>query len=107
MAKKELNKSEAIRNALKADPNKSPSEIAEALQAKGVKVNAQYVSVVKSSMKTKRKKATQGRKTARGGKMSNGSSPLTAALNFIRAAGGLKEAKETLSTVEEISRTVR
>lgn len=52
MAKK-ANKSQATRDALKANPSKSPSEIAEMLKANDLKVDAPYVSVVKSAAKAK------------------------------------------------------
>lgn len=49
MAKKKVNKSQAIREHLKAHPNQKPAEAAAALTKRGVKVTPQYVSVVKSS----------------------------------------------------------
>lgn len=109
MPKKEVNKSQAIRDALQANPSRSPSEIATALNAKGIKVNAQYVSVVKSSMKSKKGGATMrgGRKTTRGGRATNGDSHFSAAIDFIRASGGLDQAKHTLDTIEKISAAVR
>ncbi len=51
-----INKSQAIRDALQAHPERSPSEIAEQLKAKGLDVNAQYVST---------SRATQRRRDAR------------------------------------------
>jgi hypothetical protein len=42
---------------LKANPKKGPKEISELLQAEGWDIKAQLVSVVKSAMKAKRKKA--------------------------------------------------
>ncbi len=51
MAKEKVNKSQLIREALAAMPDKSPSEIAEALNAKhGLKLPYQYVSTIKSNM---------------------------------------------------------
>ena len=46
------------------NPGKPPRAIAEILKGKGVNVNAQYVSIVKSNMKGKR-----GRKTVKVRKM--------------------------------------
>ena len=51
--KEAVNKSQAIRDALDANPDKSPSEIAEELKARGLDVNAQYVSTIKSNAKAK------------------------------------------------------
>jgi hypothetical protein len=103
-----VNKSQAIRDALEAHPNKSPLEIAEDLKAKGLNVNAQYVSTIKSNAKSKGRKkriAKRGRPAGRASR--NGLGPVGAALEFIRAAGGLEEAKHALQTVEEIRQAVR
>ena len=54
-----INKSQAIRDALQAHPEKSPSEIAEQLKAKGLDVNAQYVSTIKSNAKAKGRKVSR------------------------------------------------
>jgi hypothetical protein len=102
MAKKAgVNKSQAIRDALAENPRKPPREIAEILASKGVKVSAQYVSIVKSNAKGKKK-----RKTARVPKPGKRSSlgSLGAAVDFIRAAGGLQQAKSALAAVEAIKR---
>jgi hypothetical protein len=98
MAKKASgNKSQAIRDALAANPDKSPKEIAEGLVAQGFKVNAQYVSTIKSNAKVKARRVVR-----RGKKAVGGFGPMGAALEFIKAAGGLAEAKAILSTLEEI-----
>jgi len=99
------NKSQAIRDALTAHPEKSPLEIAEALKAKGLDVNAQYVSTIKSNAKAKRRKSVVRRRLGRSGGDSMGA--MGAALAFIRAAGGLQEAKQALETVDEIRQSVR
>lgn len=103
-----VNKSQAIRDALLAHPDRSPSEIAEELKAKGLDVSAQYVSTIKSNSKLKgrkRKVVTRRMPAARAAR--NGLGPVGAALEFIRAAGGLEEAKHALQTVEEIRKAVR
>ena len=50
-------KTAAVKVALKAHPKKQPKEIAELLQAEGWDIKAQLVSVVKSAMKMRKKKA--------------------------------------------------
>jgi hypothetical protein len=103
-----VNKSQAIRDALEAHPEKSPSEIAEELAAKGLKVNAQYVSTIKSNAKSKGRKTKlvrRGRAAARRGNGDFG--PIGAALQFIREAGGLENARHALRTIEEIQHAVR
>ena len=49
-------KTAAIKAALKANPKKGPTEIAEVLKAEGWDVKAQQISVVKSAMKAKKRK---------------------------------------------------
>lgn len=102
-----VNKSQAIRDALQAHPDKSPLEIAEALKAKGLDVNAQYVSTIKSNAKAKGRKTKIVRRKPMGRALRNGLGPFGAALEFIRAAGGLEQAKQALRTIEEIQRAVR
>ena len=111
MAKKAAagNKSQAIRDALAANPDKSPKDIAELLSAQGFKLNAQYVSTIKSNANAKAKKggkkftARRGRPAKLGGVQDgNGAAPMDAALAFIQAAGGFEQAKSLMATVEQI-----
>lgn len=98
------NKSQAIRDALAAHPDKSPKEIAEMLVEKGFKVNAQYVSTIKSNAKIKSRRVVVRRK---GRSTGGGSGPMAAALEFIREAGGLAQAQQMLSTIEQIGDAIR
>ncbi len=110
-----VNKSQAIRAALKANRKKTPLEIAELLKADGVNVTATYVSNVKFHSKGKgkgrgrRAMTVRGtaRRTRKGKRAAASISNIPAALEFIRAAGGLENAKSILRTVEEISSMVR
>jgi hypothetical protein len=106
--KEAVNKSQAIRDALQAHPEKSPSEIADGLKAKGLDVNAQYVSTIKSNAKTKGRK-TKIVKRRMPGKVPrrNGFGTFQAALHFIREAGGLDQARQALQTIEEIQHAVQ
>lgn len=107
MAKRSINKSQAIRDALAANPDKSPSEIAEVLKAKGLKISAQYVSTIKSGMKAKHGRARKVvRRRKPGRPSSNGFAPIDAALQFITAAGGIEQAKQALSTIERIQEAI-
>ena len=106
-----VNKSQAIRAALKANRKKTPLEIAELLKADGVNATATYMSNVKFHSKRRGRRVMTVRGTARRtrkGKSAGASiSNIPAALEFIRAAGGLENAKSILRTVEEISSMVR
>ena len=113
MAKKSAsgNKSQAIRDALAANPDKGPKEIADELQAQGYKVNAAYVSTVKFGLA---KKAGGGRVVVRkkvgrsagepraAAATGTGMSMMDAALALIKAAGGIEQARATLATIEQI-----
>ena len=114
MAKSEVNKSQLIRDALRANRRKSPTEIAEMLKGKGVNVTATYVSNVKfHSRHGRRSSAGQSlpvrgtaRRTRRS-KLAKSFSGIPAALEFIKVAGGLEAAKAALGTIEEIGNAVR
>lgn len=116
-SKEEINKSQAIREALRANRDKTPIEIAELLKGKGVDVNAQYVSTVKSSMR-KTSKAVRnvrrgirqaGRKSRLNGvsNFGNGLQVINAAVELLKAAGGIEQAKAALATVEEIGKAMQ
>ena len=98
-----VNKSQAIRDALSAHPEKSPSEIAELLKAKGLKLNAQYVSTIKSNAKAKRLKVVKRRKPGHV-VPGDGSAEqiMKAGLHFILLAGGVEAARERLVGLEEL-----
>jgi hypothetical protein len=114
MAKGTVNKSQMIRDALKANRRKTPSEIAEILKEQGLQVTGQYVSTIKSNWKKARRrnarKALTMRGTARrtrGGRGASSAAGIAAALAFVKAAGGLAAAKSALETLEEIRSALR
>jgi hypothetical protein len=111
MAKKQAasgNKSQAIRDALAAHPDKSPKDIAEMLSAQGYKLNAQYVSTIKSNANKKVRKV----RVKKAGPKVRIFSPQTAdngfgaAVEFIQACGGLDRAKEVLAAVEQLKAVI-
>lgn len=115
-SKDEINKSQAIRDALRANRDKSPTEISEMLKTKGIEVNSQYVSTIKSSMR-KTSKAVRnvrrgiqqaGRKSRLNGvsDFGNGLQVINAAVELLKAAGGIDQAKAALATVEEIGKAM-
>src|SRR6266852_1718529 len=116
-SKEEINKSQAIRDALRANRDKTPSEIAELLKAKGIDVNGQYVSTVKSNMRKTRRAVRKmrrgirraGRKsTVVGGNLTdNGLQVMNAAVDLLKVAGGMDQARAALSTVEEIGKALQ
>lgn len=116
-SKEEINKSQAIRDALRANRDKTPIQIAELLKAKGIEVNAQYVSTIKSSMrktskavrKVRRGIRQAGRKSRLSGisEFGNGLKVINAAVELLKTAGGIEQAKAALSTVEEIGKAMQ
>src|SRR5258708_3858973 len=103
MAKSKTNKSAMIRDLIRAHRDKTPTQIAELMKASGHAVSGQYVSTIKSNMLKK----LQRRRKARGvAPVGNGIAAVPAALEFIKAAGGLQQAKAALGTLEEIGRVV-
>lgn len=106
MAKQPENKADVIREMLAAHPGKGPTEISELLKAKGLKIEPGYVSVVKSQLKPKRRKAKKGKKAKAAAAPGGGFGAIQSAVDFIRSAGGLGAAKEALNTVEEISKAM-
>jgi len=116
-SKEEINKSQAIREALRANRDKTPIQIAEMLKAKGIEVNAQFVSTVKSNL---RKTSKAVRKVRRGIRQAgvksrlngasdfgNGLKVINAAVELLKAAGGIEQAKAALATVEEIGKAMQ
>jgi hypothetical protein len=109
-----VNKSQKIRDALAANPRKSPSEISAILKADGLVVKPQYVSTIKSNAKKSRR---SGRKLAMRGTARRTRAPrpsgdssfgaVRAALEFVKAAGGIESAKSVLATIEQISSVAR
>jgi hypothetical protein len=104
------NKSQAIREALTANPDKTPKEITEIVTAQGHKVTPAYVSIVKynlskASGKTGRKVVRRKVGRPAGGQRAvsaSGLGAMEAAIVFVRAAGGLEQAKQTLAVLESI-----
>jgi hypothetical protein len=113
----DVNKSHSIREALKANPDKSPSEIAELLKARGVDVNGQYVSTIKTNMRKTRRAVRKIRRGIRragrrsrlsgGNPTDNGLQVVNAALELMKIAGGLEQARAALATVEEIGKAMQ
>lgn len=116
-SKEEINKSQAIREALRANRDKTPIEIAELLKSGGVDVNAQYVSTIKSNMrntsqavrKVRRGIQRAGRKSRLSGasQFGNGLHVINAAVELLKIAGGIEQAKAALATVEEIGKAMQ
>lgn len=64
MAKAKTNKSQAIRDAIAANPKAKPSEIVKLLADKGVKVSGTLVYAIKAKGKAKKRKAKREKAVA-------------------------------------------
>jgi hypothetical protein len=98
-----VNLSEKIREHLKSikPSDRSPKAVVEALKAKGIKVSPTLVAVIKGRMGGNENKAKAKKKIARVRTETNMEN-LLHAKNFLKAVGGLKEAKGLLETVNSL-----
>lgn len=102
MAKGKVNKTQLIKDAMTKNPDASPSEIAKGLSK--YKINAQYVSVVKSNMKKKTggKKVVR-RKIKKKSEQSFTISELVKASKLAEELGGTARAKALLEALEKLT----
>jgi DNA-binding IscR family transcriptional regulator len=104
MAKKKVNKTQLIKDALAKNPKASPIEIAEGLKKHGI--SAQYVSTVKSSLKAKKPTKTAKKKVAKrkvakkSDKVSLGD--LVKASKLAEELGGVDKAQEMLNALAKL-----
>ena len=117
MAKKKINKTQAVLDYLKDHPGAGSTEIAAALTKKGIKITANYVSNIKTKSRTAKKAAKkkevaveapvvtekkpadtitleQVRKVAQTIKTLGGYQRMTEVLAVIKELGGVKKFKD-------------
>ncbi len=99
MAKKKVNKTQLIKDALAATPDASPAEIAKSLKKHGI--TATYVSNVRAKAQPKKKKRTTKKKAATSSdKVSLGD--LVKAKKLADELGGVDKAKSLLDAVAKL-----
>ena len=117
MAKKKAsgpNKSEAIREYVKAHPDAGPTKVAAELKKNGIDVALALVSNVKGTMlgkkkkKKKKKRVKPGPKTGRVGRPAGASdkvslSALVEAREFAAKVGGVEQAQALLKALGKLS----
>jgi hypothetical protein len=107
MAKKpSVNKSQSVRDYLKAHPGVSNKEIADALTKQGIEMTPNYVAGVKSKMsviKGKRKRRNTAA-TAMSVKTGVGILEIKAAFSLLKHCGSIKVAREALAAAVEIQK---
>ena len=112
MAKKRsaggVNKSEAIRNYLAANPQASPNEIVAGLKQQGVSVSPGLVSNVKYSKPRAGGKKRRGRPPGRRAKREGATNGALTAADLLEAKklvdqlGGIDQAQQALATLDEL-----
>ena len=102
MAKKKINKTQLIKEAIAEVPDATPKDIAAALKKYGI--TATYVSNVKSTMTSKPKKRgrPKGSTSKSVGRPAKSTDSLDAAIKFVEQSGGLKSAKAAIEKIERI-----
>ena len=102
MAKNEkVNKSQAVREYLKANPKAKNQAVADALAKKGVALSANYVGNVKATHNRRRRAARKV--VAKGGV---GIPEVKAALAFLKVVGSVAAATKALAVAQEIREIV-
>jgi len=101
MAKSEVNKTQAVRNYLKANKKAKNQQVVEALAKQGITISANYVGNIKATH-NKRRRAVRT-VVAKGGV---GIPEVKAALAFIKLTGSVASAKQALAVAQEIREIV-
>jgi len=104
-SKSGVNKSQAIRDYIAANPKSKPKEIVEALKGQGVEVTPAFVSTLRSNDKRK-SGAPRGRRGRRPAEAVNGSGlgieSLVQAKKLVDKMGGVGEARRALEALARI-----
>ena len=100
------NKSEAIRDYYKANPQAKPKEVASELKKKGIQVTPAFVSTIRSTSKKKNGVIGRpGRPVGSTTKRSNGEvsyESLLQAKKIVDQMGGIDEARNALTALENL-----
>ena len=107
MAKKQtVNKSQTVRDYLKAHPGTANKEVADVLTKQGIKVSPNYVASVKGKMDVVKGKRKRRRTAANAMSAKTGVDihEIKAAFALLKHCGGIAEAKEALAAAVEIQK---
>ena len=104
-AKSEVNKSQAIRDYITANPKAKPKDVVTALSEQGVTVTPAFVSTLRSNDKRKGRKGP-GRRGRPAGSTKSASSvgidSLVQAKKLIDKMGGINQARQALDALSKI-----
>ncbi len=102
MAKNEkVNKTQAVKVYLKANPKAKNQAVVDALAKKGITLSANYVATIKATHNRRRRAARKV--VAKGG---IGIPEVKAALAFLKVAGSVAAATKALAVAQEIREIV-
>ena len=107
--KPEVNKTQAVKEAMKKSPKLGPKDLAEKLKAEGIEVSPAYVSTIKSGIRRKAKRRVPGSAKGTNGRPRSGKGDFVAvdalshAKEFIEKAGGVAEARKALDVIAQFS----
>jgi hypothetical protein len=107
MAKKpEVNKSQTVRDYLRAHPSTANKEVAEAMTKQGIKISSNHVANIKSKMALAKGKGKRRRKAANAMSVKTGIGvpELKAAFCLLKQCGGIDGAREALAAAREIQK---
>lgn len=99
--KREVNKTQAVKEYFKAHRKAKNQEVVEALAKKGIKITANYVGNIKATH-NKRRQAVR-KVVAKGGV---GIPEVKAALAFLKVTGSVAAATQALAVAQEIRQIV-
>lgn len=95
---KDVNKSQAIRDLLEAQPQLKPALIAALLQERGVNVSPQYVSMIKSNLKKRSRRTSRKFDT----NASISLQQLVEVRGMIDKVGGVEQMERILDLIREL-----
>jgi hypothetical protein len=101
--KASVNKTQAIKDALKAHPRKGPAELSALFAAQGMQISAAYISTIKTTLKKKRGPGKA--KVAAGAGSSNEQwlATLLAAKKLAAQLGGVEAAKQAIDALSKLA----
>jgi hypothetical protein len=100
--KRKVNKSQAVRDYLAANPDQTPKEVVSALGVQGIAVKPQYVSAIKSKASRGTDAPSPRRRRGRPRRQETVAASaveyknLLEAKSFVRSIGGISEARKVL-----------
>ncbi len=108
MAKKSVNKAQAVRDYIKAHPGTANKEVAEALTKLGIKISANHVSNINSKMAVSKGKRKRRGKAAKAMSSKTGVNihEIKVAFMLLKQCGGVESAKKALDAAREIQKVL-